>query len=200
MSIEDIGWEELKRMSLLKEKLIFIEQISNYILKNNIRGEIVEAGVFKGGCSKLLASKFPDRSVYLFDTFTGMKEDDEFGEHRIGDFSNTSLSSVKQYLKNYSNCIFRPGWFPNTASGLEHVKFAMVHADMDLYQSTKSIIEFFWPRITTGGVIVFDDYEFRKCPGVKKAIEEYYPGRNDYDTIRPLYMKSIAYCKLNEAV
>ena len=94
--------------------------------------------------------------------------------HRKGDFKDTSLENVQTYLCDKPNCLFFPGWLPESAGVLKEEKFCFVHLDLDLYQSTKAAIEIFWPRLVDGGVIVFDDWEWQRCPGVKKSIQEYF--------------------------
>jgi O-methyltransferase len=169
------GWDKLN-VSCLSTKLFFIESVGQYILDSDIPGLIAEAGVYKGGCARLLATMFPDREILLFDSFEGMQENDQdpAGGHKIGDFSDTSLDSVKNYLIDKPNCRFHQGWFPDSASFLTDETFALVHADMDYYQSTVACIETFWPRMVTGGAMIFDDYEWVACPGVKKALNEYF--------------------------
>jgi O-methyltransferase len=94
--------------------------------------------------------------------------------HKKGDFSDTSLEQVKEYLNDKTNCLYYPGWIPESANFLTSENFCLIHLDLDLYQSTSAAIKIFWPRLVTGGVMVFDDWEWKNCPGVKRAIEEYF--------------------------
>lgn len=162
--------------SLLGHKLNFIESASKTILENNIEGDIVECGVYKGGSARLLATIFPNKKIYLFDSFEGMLENDtlESGHHIKGDFNDTSLESVKEYLSDKNNCLFYRGWLPESANFLSDEIFSLVHVDLDLYQSTKSAIEIFWPRLSNGGMMIFDDVNWTPCPGVDIAIQEFF--------------------------
>lgn len=174
--------------SCLANKLFFIEDLASYVLDQKIPGSVAEAGVYKGGCARLLATIFQDKEILLFDSFEGMKENDSdpTGLHKVGDFSDTSLESVQEFLRDKPNCKFFPGWFPDTASSLKDETFAFVHADMDYYQSTVSCIEVFWPRLNPGGIMVFDDYEWVACPGVKKALDEYFGDmKSGYKVVAP---------------
>jgi hypothetical protein len=56
---------------------------------------------------------------------------------------------------------------------------------MDYYQSTQAGIEIFWPRLVSGGVMVFDDFGWQACPGVERAANEYFASRDDYTVILP---------------
>lgn len=174
--------------SLLNEhQFEFLESMAQPVLDNNIQGHVAEAGVYRGGSAKFLATMFADRDIYLFDSFDGMHEDDAdtSGGHKTGDFADTSLEAVQELLKDHGNCKFYPGWFPNTAEFLTDEKFALVHLDMDYYQSTRAGIEVFWPRLVSGGVMVFDDFGWQACPGVERAANEYFEGRDDYMVYLP---------------
>ena len=190
------GWDWLG-ISCLGEKLFFLETVGQAIIESSIEGLIAEAGVYKGGGARLLATMFPDREILLFDSFEGMLEDDEdsTGFHKTGDFNDAPLELVKNYLRDKPNCKFYKGWFPESANFLTNEEFALVHADMDYYQSTVDCIKVFWPRVKTGGVMIFDDYEWKNCPGVKKALDEYFPQRQDYHVIKPDGLNTIAYVK-----
>jgi len=66
-------------------------------------------------------------------------------------------------------------------------KNAFIYADVDIYQSTRSCLDFFYPRMVHGGVMIFDDYEWKGCPGVKKAISEFLAGKNEIPIITTRY-------------
>lgn len=132
-------------------------------------GDVVELGVYKGGSAMLLAEIFPHKRIYLYDTFSGMPFTVFEEIHKEGDFSDTSLLSVKESLKDYTNLVFVPGFFPDTAKDYDG-KVAVAFCDGDYYQSTKDFIDFYWPKLSKGGIMVFDDYNWVNCPGVKQAI------------------------------
>lgn len=149
--------------------------VAKDILDLNLDGDIAECGVYKGGSARLLATIFPNKKIFLFDSFEGMKENDILDKgHKKGDFKDTSLTEVKSYLSDKPNCVFFPGWIPSSASFLNEERFCFVHLDLDLYQSTKAAIEIFWPKVVDGGVMVFDDWEWQNCPGVKQSVTEYF--------------------------
>jgi hypothetical protein len=123
--------------------------------------------------------------VHLFDTFEGMPETSEFDIHRQGDFADTSLESVNEYLQGY-NVHFWPGLFPDSARLLpDDTEFVLVHVDVDLYTSTKAACEFFWPRLVEGGIMVFDDYNGPRCPGANKAVDEFFDTRQEIEVSGP---------------
>ena len=151
-------------------------------------GDFAEVGVFKGGTAYLTANTVPQKKFYLFDTFLGMPETHpEFDFHKKGEFAQTSIDSVKEFLKPCRNIEFRQGFFPQTTKGLEDKKFSFVHIDVDIYQSVKDGLEFFYPRLVPGGVMIFDDYQWKDCPGVEKAINEFLKNKKEKTVISALY-------------
>lgn len=138
-----------------------------------VRGAVAECGVYCGSTLHAMAKVAPDKAVYGFDTFSGlpaeMRGDDE--PHKAGDFGDTSLASVASAMP--ANVTLVQGVFPASATALDNTKFAFVHLDFDFYESTRAALEWLLSRMSQGGKIVFDDYEWDHCPGVKRAIEEF---------------------------
>lgn len=131
-------------------------------------GCFVEFGVYQGGTAWHLAeiARRQGRSLFLYDTFTGIPFKDEIDSHRVGDFSDTSLEQVKAAIPDAIYCV---GVFPDTVVYMPPIAF--VHVDADQYQSLKDAIRIFVPLMVSGASIVFDDY----CclAGADKAIEEW---------------------------
>ncbi|MEK7612056.1 MAG: TylF/MycF/NovP-related O-methyltransferase [Patescibacteria group bacterium] len=141
-----------------------------------ISGDVAQVGVFRGGSAELIAEAFRGngRTVHLFDTFAGMpKVDHAIDMHQEGDFALTSLEEVKANLREYNNINFYPGTFPETAITIRDNRFAFVYIDVDIYQSTKASLEFFYPRLVRGGFMIIDDYRGKNTPGVEKALREF---------------------------
>jgi O-methyltransferase len=119
----------------------------------------------------VIADLAPWKTLHAFDTFEGIPHDDDTPEgHKRGDFT-TNLTDGKDYLR-LNDVSFHVGFFPETAKGLEDRRFCFAHIDGDLYETTKAAIEFFVPRMVPGGIIVFDDWKWERCPGVERAIRE----------------------------
>jgi hypothetical protein len=66
-----------------------------------------------------------------------------------------------------------PGWIPDRFPEVDDRCFSFVHIDVDLYQPTLDSLEFFYPRLSTGGIIVLDDYGFGTCPGATAAVDSF---------------------------
>lgn len=146
--------------------------------KNNIPGAFAELGVYQGQTARAIHHMDTSRTFYLFDTFEGFTEEDLAQETQTEDrfskemFAATSIEKVKKYINGNANLCFKPGFFPDTAKGLESEKFALVHLDADLYAPTIEALTFFYPRLNKGGVLIIHDYN-HNWDGVTKAINEF---------------------------
>ena len=89
------------------------------------------------------------------------------------DFSDTSVDIVMERMPHPENCIIKKGYFPETAESLEDETFAFVSLDPDLYAPVLSGLEFFYPRLSKGGVIVVHDYDNKQFEGVRRAVDEF---------------------------
>jgi O-methyltransferase len=127
------------------------------IHEDGIIGAIAECGVWRGYLSRFIRQNFPDRRLYLFDTFDGFdrRDSDTAGDVR---FSDTSAEGVLQRISDTDDVVVRKGFFPETATGLESEIFALVIIDFDKYEPTTAALEFFYPRVSAGGFIFVHDY------------------------------------------
>jgi O-methyltransferase len=138
-----------------------------------IPGALAEVGVFRGGTARLICEAKGDRDLHLFDTWEGLPEPTE--ADRGSGFRNrdyvASMQETSKYLSGYSGVHFYQGLFPATADRIRDLKFSFVHLDVDLYVATVSGLEFFYPRMSRGGVIISHDYY---SPGVRTAVDEFF--------------------------
>lgn len=136
-----------------------------------IKGDFAEVGVYKGGSAKIIALVKGGKQLHLFDTFKGLpqtcKKDKYF---KTGEYS-APLERVQGLLNKYNNVHFYKGIFPKTTITLSHIRFSFVHLDADLYKSTKDCLEYFYPRMHKGGIILSHDYP--SSVGAKRAVDEF---------------------------
>lgn len=142
---------------------------------NHLEGSNAEVGVYKGGTAYLIAQQSPNKKLYLFDTFEGMPGVmPEIDKHHKGDFKDTSIREVYELLKEFYNFSLHPGIFPETSNVVPtNELFSFVHLDCDIYDSVKQSLEFFRPKMVSGGIILIDDYNEPNCPGAKLAVDEF---------------------------
>lgn len=122
-----------------------------------IEGAFAELGVYKGITSRFIHQLAPNRRLYLFDTFAGFPEG-ALEAVKDSRFRDTSQEHVARLIGNLNNIVFRPGYFPQTAFGLEEERFALVMLDFDLYKSALDVFRFFYPRLVPGGYFFMHDF------------------------------------------
>ena len=189
----ELDWWESERFDL------FLKKFDNYKKFNDdrfwglsellrlvryVEGDTAECGVYRGASSALICSENQQSSFRkihcVFDSFEGLSEPRAGdGDHwHFGDLT-CSLDEVKENLSGFSRVEYYKGWIPDRFEDVESRKFSFVHIDVDLYQPTRDSFEFFYERMSLGGVIVCDDYGFGTCPGATKAIDEFLEFRNE---------------------
>ena len=141
----------------------------------NFPGDMAELGVYHGGSAYLLTQVVPQKTLHLFDTFTGIPEiDKEHDPKNIKGMFRSSSQKVKQLLENKDIHIYE-GIFPSTITDtLRSKKFSFVHSDADIYLATLAACDFFYPRLVSGGIMVFDDYGYIGTPGARDAVDEFF--------------------------
>lgn len=149
-----------------------------------VPGAYLEIGVWRGGSGAVVASRFerdattdsPRRPFLLADTFAGVvKAGPRDAYYRGGEHANTSVDTVSALF--HSLALPPPtllvGIFPDeTADRVPPGPIALCHIDVDVYRSAKECYEWVWPRLSPGGIVVFDDYGFLGCEGVTEYVQE----------------------------
>ena len=150
-----------------------------------LEGSTAECGVARGVGSalicKALEGTYTDKHRhYGFDAFAGLPSPSELdamnsgdSAWEAGDLSHDGVQA-KAAFAEFDRAELRTGWIPHTFEGLEDEWFRFVHIDVDLYEATKDCIEFFYPRLVQGGVILLDDHGLITCPGARQAVLEYF--------------------------
>ena len=148
------------------------------IKSTHIQGAFAELGVYKGETANFIHEMDNSRELHLFDTFEGFDEQDLAEEtsndskYNTSNFSDTSVDTVKELINGNENVYFHKGLFPQTTLSLQDKKYAFVSLDADLYAPTKAGLEYFYPKLSPGGVIVIHDYN-HSWDGCRKAIDEF---------------------------
>ena len=139
-------------------------------------GVMAEVGVFQGCSARLISLASDGRPLHLFDTFAGLPEPDGEEKRRMlsGHYA-ASLERVKEFLRDRPTLAFHAGVFPATTAGCDAERFSFVHLDVDLKSSTRACLEFFYPRMVPGGVILTHDYSY--LAGVREAFGEFLKAR-----------------------
>ncbi len=142
---------------------------------------VAELGVYQGSISCLISLLFPNRMIYMFDTFESFDRAEAAREIKDGNcddsfvdvFKNTSEERVLGIMPYKEKCVIRKGLFPSTAEGLEDKLYGFVSLDVDLEDSTYAGLVYFVPRMIEGGYIFLHDYNHVKLKGVRNAVRRY---------------------------
>ncbi len=144
--------------------------------QTKVPGDFAEVGVFTGGSARMMCEVKGEKHLRLFDTFAGLPQGTEIdGEGMRPGMYACSREAVEGHLKRWPNISYYQGIFPDSIQGNEEVanaRFAFAHFDVDLYEGTLGCLEFFYPRMNPGGVILTHDYSV--LAGVKKAFDEFF--------------------------
>ena len=148
-------------------------------LVRSVPGDTAECGVFTGAGSYLICmrnqqAELMQRTHHVFDSFEGLSAPSAHdGAHWAAGDLSCALETVQRNLSAFSDTEYHKGWIPERFPEIEEKRFCFVHVDVDLYEPTLASLEFFYPRMNQGGLIVCDDYGFTSCPGATKAVDEY---------------------------
>ena len=155
-------------------------QLVRYVTR--IPGDTVECGAYHGMSSYVILSSMGDstRTHHIFDSFEGLSapsiadcvDDPGVFRWKANDLA-ISEAIVHRNLASFDNIRLHRGWIPERFTDVETNRFCFVHIDVDLYQPTLDSMEFFFPRLNPGGVLLCDDYGFASCPGAKRAVDEF---------------------------
>ncbi len=182
-SVRDLfaKWIRGNRMNNNGDAARFISLILNVrkVMEEGVQGDIAELGVWRGNSAALLArvAQQHGRNLFLFDTFEGFDVRDLKGidsGSRESDFQNTSVDYVKETVGSGGNVQYVKGFFPESVpEALYASRFAVVHIDCDLYAPMKAALEFFYPRMPKGALLIMHDYHSGAWPGATQAINEF---------------------------
>ena len=190
------------------ERVYALKNAITYIIKNKIKGDFVECGVWKGGSCMLMAKTLvnegeKERKIWMYDTFDGMTEptddDCEIETNVSGSdllkntpkntdkFNMWAYAPLEMVKKNMKKTMFPEerihfieGKVENTLSKVKPQNIALLRLDTDWYESTKCELEQLYPLLSIGGVLIVDDYGH--FSGAKKAVDEYFSKTN----VKPL--------------
>lgn len=163
----------------LVSRIQFLKDMSGIIHREKIQGACAEAGVFEGDFAKHMNALFPDRNLYLFDTFEGFDEKDVAEEEKMGvseaksgDYRAISIDVVIKKMRHPEKVIIRKGYFPDTAIDVTE-KFCFINLDLDLYRPTINGLRWAREHMCDGGVILVHDYYSDTFFGPQRAVDEF---------------------------
>ena len=159
-----------------------------YIEENNIPGDIIEIGVWKGGSILSMMLTYEkinseiSRNFHLYDTFEGMTESSEFDKDNfntpardlLGNPLVAAICNLNAVIKNISSHTkIQPSYHIGDILKNKFVpkQIAILRLDTDWYESTKYELDTFYENVSPGGIVIIDDYGHWQ--GCKKAVDEF---------------------------
>ncbi|MFT7507217.1 MAG: hypothetical protein ACI92I_000360 [Acidimicrobiales bacterium] len=165
---------------------------------SKMEGDIVECGVGKMVTFQMFATYLQNnnssRKLWGFDSFEGFPEptpedvsprNPQKGEWKVIEEDDVAKFLLiqgfdSQWISSQIKTI--KGFFKDTLPADDVSQIALLHLDVDLYDSYKTCLEHLFPKVVPGGVVLFDEYKHEsdsyKFPGAQKAIDEYFSGTN----------------------
>jgi predicted O-methyltransferase YrrM len=155
-------------------------------LTEGVPGLIAECGSYRGLSAYVLCRALGSdgAGLHLFDSFEGLSapaSEDQIRDDRVpkgkmkrqaGMFS-ASVEDLRRALAEFPAVELHKGWIPDALAGAPDGPYRFVHLDMDLHDPTAGALEFFYPRLASGGVVLCDDYGAVRWPGVRMAVDAF---------------------------
>ena len=184
-------WPELGFTMIGVQRLENLQHCIESIIRENIPGDFLEAGVWKGGAAMLMKGMLMEagdqnRSVWLADSFRGLpppKVDypadagDTHHEHKA---LAVPLAAVQENFRRLglldARVRFVEGWFHETLPDCPVERLALLRLDGDMYESTIVTLQSLYDRISPGGYVIVDDYGYLES--CRKAVHDFLDSRN----------------------
>ena len=180
------------------ERLVSLCNAVEYVVKNQVEGDFVECGVWRGGSMMAVAATLrrlgcADRGLWLYDTFSGMSAPTQMDidfvgrsatrllaeEDRCDSSSTWCYSGLNEVKSNLDTCGYPQQNIKYVIGPVEETlpksmphSIALLRLDTDWYESTYHELLHLYPRVSRHGVLIIDDYgHWRGC---RKAVDEYF--------------------------
>lgn len=174
--------EEQPLTLLFKSQLDLIEEVMLRLEGSKVPGDYIEAGIWRGGAIILMralldAHEIADRKIFAADSFEGIPPNKRFRHDPVDNWNDrwaASLDEVKQGIERYGllddRIAFVEGYFEDSLKTLADQRFALIRLDSDSYDSVETSLEYLYPLLSPGGIIIIDDWHLIPC---KMAVGAY---------------------------
>ncbi|WP_436864551.1 TylF/MycF family methyltransferase [Bacillus fungorum] len=192
-------WPKMAHSMIGRMRMNNLQMCMESVLKQNIEGDFIETGVWRGGSCIFMRGFLKvygvnNRKVWVADSFQGLPQPDEEkypqdkGDKLYTlDYLRVSLQEVQNNFRKYGlldeNVQFLKGWFKDTLPVASIEKLAILRLDGDLYESTMDSLTNLYDKVSDGGFIIIDDYVLPTC---KPAITDFRRERNIQEPLIPI--------------
>ncbi|MEJ8566265.1 TylF/MycF/NovP-related O-methyltransferase [Elongatibacter sediminis] len=182
-----------------RKRLDNLQHCIEDVLRNGVPGDLLEAGVWRGGCCILMravlaAHDCADRTVWAADSFAGLPASDESEDRDYAmDASRLPVLAVTEdeVRANFerfglldAQTRFLPGWFDESLASAPIDSLAVLRIDADLYASTLTVLDTLCDKVSPGGWVIIDDYGI--LPPCRKAVDTYREREGITATLQPI--------------
>ncbi len=198
--IKGRDWPENAHTMIGFERLDNLQFCVEDVLAKDIPGDLIETGVWRGGATIFMRAILrvygvQNRSVWVADSFQGLpppnpeKYPADMGDiHHTYKELATSLDQVQANFARYGlldeHVRFLKGWFKETLPGAPIEQLAVLRLDGDMYESTMDALVSLYPKLSSGGYLIVDDYG--SVLGCRQAIHDYRAAQGIQDEIMPI--------------
>ncbi len=187
--LREVGrdWPAIAHSMIGVRRLENVRDLVQRALDDGIPGDLIETGVWRGGCCILMrgvlkANGVTDRKVFVADSFEGLPSpnaevypaDVDMDLHLYPELA-VSLEQVKANFSQYDllddQVVFLKGFFKDTLPSLQSGPFSVIRLDGDLYESIYLSLEALYPKLSPGGFVIVDDANF--LPPCQEAVRDY---------------------------
>lgn len=184
--LEGLIWPGYADTMIGMKRLNNIQQCVENVLKNNVEGDFIETGVWRGGTcifmrGTLEAYGDASRKVYVADSFEGLPKAnpvkypaDEGDRHHTYTVLAVSKEEVENNFRRYGllddRVVFLKGWFKDTLPTAPIEQLAILRLDGDMYESTMDALTSLYPKLSKGGYCIVDDYALKGC---QRAVDDF---------------------------
>jgi O-methyltransferase len=199
MRSEGRDWPMIAYTMVGLRRLDNVQQAIETVIREDIPGDIIECGVWRGGCAifmraVLKAYGVTDRRIWAADSYEGLPKPnvasfpaDKGYDLSENQYASVPLENVKQNFERFGllddQVKFIKGWFKDSLPDAPIRQLAVLRADGDLYESTMQILENLYDKVSPGGFIIVDD--FNSWPPCKKAVTDF---RKKRSIVTPIEM------------
>jgi len=183
-----LDWPAEAETMIGMKRLTSLQHCVETVLADDIPGDLVETGVWRGGACILMRAVLaaygdPTRSVWLCDSFQGVprsdtanyKADKGIRAELVAGILGVSEADVRANFERYGllddQVRFLPGWFKDTLHDAPIERISVLRLDGDLYESTIQALDALYPRLSPGGFCIVDDYLAVKA--CEQAVTDY---------------------------
>jgi O-methyltransferase len=183
-----LDWPASAETMIGMQRLTHLQHCAETVLAEDIPGDLVECGVWRGGACILMRAVLgaygdEERCVWLADSFEGVpppdpenySADKDLRLDLSADVLAIPESAVRDNFKRYGllddRVRFLPGWFKDTLPGAPIDRIALLRLDGDLYESTIQALDALYPRLSAGGFCIIDDYH--PIDACRQAVTDY---------------------------